>query len=172
MNINKNCITFSLAALFSLSLFGCFHDNDNDDEPMKVNKPPVAMSFDVITQTEVAITDQLNGSDPDGDSLSFMLGDASTLGTVTIDASGSFTYQPFKEVTGSDSFTYSVKDSKGAQATATVGITIETLQVSFTEASRAAFAAGLGDEPLAVNGREFVNDVVNQSDYQDLIDNN
>lgn len=54
----------------------------------------------------------------------------------------------------------------------TVNITIEALQVSFSEFSRVAFNQTATDTPLSVNGREFTQDVVDQNDYQDLIDAN
>ncbi len=165
----KNCLTVFAVSLISLSLTGCF-DSDNDDEPMNVNSPPVAMSVNVTTQTDVAITDKLSATDADDDTLTFTVDQEPMLGTLSVDTSGNFTYQPFAEVTGSDSFTYIVSDGNGGEASATVGITIEALQVSFSEFSRQAFTANPTDEPLSINGREFIDDVVNQNDYQDLID--
>jgi hypothetical protein len=169
MNTLKNTLKYAGIIALSATMAGCF-DGDSKDEVEAVNNPPTAVSFNVITQTEVAISERLAGSDPEGDPLTFAIGDEPTLGTVSISAGSNFTYQPFNEVTGSDSFTYTVTDGQGRAATASVGITIEALQVSFLSQSRAAFSADENDDPLVINGREFTQDVVGQGDYQDLID--
>ena len=54
--------------------------------------------------------------------------------------------------------------------TATVNITIEALQVSFNDYSRAAFEQSATDEPLPVNGREFEQDVTDPMAYDDLLE--
>lgn len=165
----KNMIKMSTLLACGFATTACFDGGDDKIEP-GVNNPPQAVSIDVITQAEVPITDQLTGSDSDGDLLTFALEQAPTLGTVSISSSGAFTYQPFNEITGSDSFTYTVRDGGGLSASASVGISIEALPVSFLSYSRDAFNANINDESLRVNGRDFIQDVVNQGDYQDLID--
>jgi hypothetical protein len=170
MKVNKHTVKLAGVLALGFTLSACFDNSDNDEKPM-VNNPPQANSFDVITQTEVAITEQLSGSDIDGDPITFILDQEPLLGNVSVTNTGSFTYQPFDEVTGIDSFSYIVRDSAGAESKATVGITIEALQVSFLSYSRQAFNANATDKPLVVNGREFIQDVASQTDFQDLIDN-
>jgi hypothetical protein len=176
MKIKKSVMKVAIAMAGVISLSGCF-DSDNDMAatdvvvtPAPINEAPMAMSVDLTTQTEVAITDQLSGSDPEGQALTFELSSEPQSGSVTIDEDGMFTYQPFNEVTGSDAFTYMVTDVGGLEASATVNITIEVLQLSFFSYSRQAFTAPQSDKPLSLNGRELAQDSNDQSDYQDLLD--
>ncbi len=157
-------------SLLALSLSACF-DSDNDDE-VAVNNPPSAGALSLTTQTEVALSDNLPGADAENDPIAFFLGDAPSLGQAQVQVDGTFTYQPFAEVTGNDSFSYIVRDAKGREATAVVSITIEALELSYRDYSRQVFAADPTDAPLSVNGRVFIQDVANQGDYQDLIDSN
>lgn len=165
---------FKLAAIaiVTLSLSACF--DDNDDEEIMVNNPPQAPSLSVLTQAETDIVDRLPASDPDNDPLQYTITEDPTLGTVTINSDGSYTYSPNPEVTGSDSFTYSVTDGKAptTSVSGTISITIEALSVSFLSQSRAAFMQAPNDTPLSVNGRAYIQDVAGESDYQDLIDAN
>lgn len=91
------------------------------------------------------------------------------LGMVTVDNTGEFTYQPYDEVTGSDSFTYTVTDGVNAEVVGTVNITIEALELTFSSTSRAAFNQQTSDKPLAINGRAFIQDVADPAAYDDLL---
>ncbi|WP_372762327.1 Ig-like domain-containing protein [Pseudoalteromonas sp.] len=139
-----------------LAISGCGSDNDNNPAVI-VNSPPTASDAMVTTQTEVAINDMLDAKDSDGDALSFSLVTAPTLGSVVINNDGSYSYTPDKEQTGADSFVFGVSDGVNAQATATVSITIEALQVDFAQFTTDAFNQPANAEPLSVNGRVFTN---------------
>jgi hypothetical protein len=178
MKNKKSVIKAVIAMAGVISLSGCF-DSDDDraprpivvaPPPAPVNLPPSAASVNLITQTEVSITDQLSGSDPEGQVLGFVLSSPPQSGSVIIDENGIFTYQPFNEMTGSDTFTYVVTDDGGLEASATVNITIEALQLSFLNYSRQAFDAQQSAKPLALNGRVLAQDSNDQRDYQDLLD--
>jgi hypothetical protein len=115
----------------------------NDGYKEKAEEPnaaPTTITVDLITQTETPITDMLSAS-----------------------------YQPNDEVTGSDSFTFSVTDGVNAPVTGTVNITIEALEVSFAAYSRAAFNQQSTDKPLSTNGRAFIQDVEDPTAYDDLL---
>ncbi|GAC31574.1 Ig-like domain-containing protein [Paraglaciecola polaris] len=158
----------SLGLAVTVILAGCNFGSDDDDK----NVAPNAVSVDLTTQTETAIMDMLTATDDDGDSLIFSVGDEPTLGSVTVSDNGDFTYQPNPEVTGSDSFTFSVSDGINDPASGTVNITIEALTVSFSTQSRAAFAQQPQDEPLVTNGRSFTQDVEEPDAYNDLLPTN
>ncbi|MEZ5863072.1 MAG: Ig-like domain-containing protein [Geminicoccaceae bacterium] len=65
-----------------------------------------------------------NDTDIDGDRLTVTaIGNEATLGTATIAKNG-ITYTPFKDATGTDTFTYTVSDPSGATSTATVTVEI------------------------------------------------
>ena len=158
--------------LAALTLSACNDDDDNKVEmPPMVNKAPTASAAMVTTQTEVAIEDMLEGSDPEGDSLTFSLVTEPMLGTVVVNSDGSYTYTPNLETTGSDSFTFAVSDGVNSQVTAMVDITIETLEVDFAQLGRAAFNQAATDKPLSINGRTFTN-ADDTADFDDLLGNN
>jgi VCBS repeat-containing protein len=145
-------------------LVGCDFGKDDDK-----NVAPSVVSVDLTTQTETAIVDMLSATDDDGDDLTFSLADTPSLGTVQISENGDFTYQPNPEVTGSDSFTFTVSDGTNAPVSGSVSITIEALAVSFSAYSRATYAQDSQDEPLPTNGRLFIQDVENPDAFNDLL---
>lgn len=156
-------LTLSIGAALVLSGCNLF---DSDDEE---NVPPTTVTVDLTTQTETPITDMLSATDENGDDLTYSLDQQAMLGVVSIDANGEFTYQPNAEVTGNDSFTYMVTDGVNPAVGGTVNINIEALEVSFASYSREAFNQEPGDEPLAINGRVFIQDVEDPAAYDDLI---
>lgn len=166
----------STLAIAALTLSACnWLDSDDDKakEPeMQINTAPIAGSESLTTQTDVVVSTNLPASDPDGDALSFSITTDPTIGSVALGSGGEYTYTPNAEITGSDSFTYTVSDGEAAPVSGVITITIETLQLSFSDYSRQAFQQAATDTPLAINGREFTQDVVNQNDYQDLINSN
>ena len=166
-NTRRPIKLLALSLTATLALSGCnLFDGDDDDEK---NVAPTTITVDLITQTETPITDMLSATDENGDSLSFSLGQQAMLGTVTVDNNGEFTYQPNDEVTGSDSFTYTVTDGESPEVIGRVNITIEALEVTFSSTSRAAFNQQASDKPLAVNGRAFIQDVEDPTAYDDLL---
>lgn len=91
-----------------------------------VNDAPVAADDEFYGNEDEVISGSLldNDSDVDGDTLSVDAGTLTTAqgGSVTINADGTFTYQGAANFNGSDSFTYTARDSSGAFDTATVTI--------------------------------------------------
>ena len=155
----------SLGLAMTIVLAGCDFGSDDDDE----NVAPSAVSVNLTTQTETAIVDMLSATDEDGDSLTFSLVDEPTSGTVMVSDNGDFTYQPNPEVTGSDSFTFTVTDGVNEPVFGMVNLTIEALTVSFSTYSRAVFSQDARDEPLPTNGRSFTQDVEEPEAYDDLL---
>ncbi len=90
-----------------------------------VNRAPVAVNDAAFARLgqEVLINVLANDTDPDGDTLTLIAADGAAHGTVTIEA-GQVLYQPNSGYTGSDSFTYQVRDEEGLTASATVNVTI------------------------------------------------
>lgn len=151
--------------LIMIALAACSDDDS-------VNSVPTAASASLTTQTNTAIMDNVTGNDPDGDTLAYAIVTAPVSGSLTLDTSGSFTYQPALDQTGTDSFEFSVSDGINSAAVATIDITIENLEVSFAEYSREAFSQLLTDEPLSLKGRTFIQDVEDESAYDDLLMDN
>ena len=152
-----------------LTLGACSNDDDNKKPLPVVNTAPSVNDIMLTTQTEVNITDSLTATDKEGDSLTYSLVSEPSLGMVNIDADGTFTYTPNKEVTGTDSFTFGVSDGVNSQVSAMVNITIEALQVDFAQFATDAFNQAPNAEPLSINGREFTN---KDTDINNLINSN
>ena len=62
--------------------------------------------------------------DPDGDAVSVTAVTQGAQGTVAIELDGTVTYTPDTSYTGGDSFTYTVEDADGNQATQTIVVTV------------------------------------------------
>ena len=96
-----------------------------------VNDAPVANDDIFNTDEDVVLTGSVlgNDSDIDGDILS-----VNTIpvidpvnGNVQLNTDGTFTYMPGPNFIGTDSFTYQVSDGNGGTNTATVSITISSV---------------------------------------------
>jgi hypothetical protein len=93
--------------------------------PLPPNKPPIADSKSVSTDMNVPVPIKLSGSDPDGSMLTFNIVDLPKHGQLSSMSGDTVKYTPNKEYSGSDSFTYTVKDNKGLTSSkALVGISI------------------------------------------------
>jgi hypothetical protein len=99
-------------------------------EVSNVNDAPVAgadsyaaVAGEVFTSTGSVLG---NDSDPDGDPLTVVGYDAASSagGTVQMNADGTFAYTPLAGFTGTDSFTYTVGDGNGGQASGEATITV------------------------------------------------
>lgn len=90
------------------------------------NNAPIAGDDNAITNKEkpVNIFVLANDSDPDGDTLSIIGISNPANGTVE-NNTNSITYTPESGFVGNDSFTYTVSDGKGKNASATVNITVQ-----------------------------------------------
>jgi len=93
-----------------------------------VNDAPVAQPDAVSVVRNALATDVpvlANDTDIDGDGLTVVSATNGSLGTVVVSLDGThLTYQPARNVVGTDSFTYRVSDGHGGTATTTVQITI------------------------------------------------
>ncbi len=91
----------------------------------KVNEPPQAVDDEIRTEEDRAVVVDVlaNDTDPDGDPLQVERVSAADHGTVRI-AGTAVEYTPEANYHGSDRFTYVVSDGEGGTATATVEVTV------------------------------------------------
>ena len=90
-----------------------------------VNHAPTVEDYpEETTNAGTPLNGNVVGTDSDGDSLTYAIGNAPTNGTVVVNADGTYTYTPNDGYIGLDSFTVTVSDGKGGTATSTVNITI------------------------------------------------
>ena len=107
-----------------------------------VNQPPLAVDDNVSTEQDdpVSFMPLANDSDPDGDSISIVSATQPTSGTSEIMAD-KLIYRPNAGFSGTDSFTYTIEDSNGASATATVNLSVSSTNVAPVAADDTASTA-------------------------------
>ncbi|HLL55830.1 MAG TPA: Ig-like domain-containing protein, partial [Myxococcaceae bacterium] len=90
-----------------------------------VNRAPVAREDAVSGHAPSIVINVLgNDVDEDLDTLTAAAGAPPAHGRVTVNANGTILYEPNAGFTGTDSFTYTVRDSRGATATGRVMVTV------------------------------------------------
>lgn len=94
-----------------------------------LNPAPIAGDdgFQLNENTSIVSSVADNDHDPDGDQLSFSLNDSVTNGGLSFNADGSYSYTPNDNFSGTDTFTYTVTDEDGATDTASVNLTVLTV---------------------------------------------
>jgi VCBS repeat-containing protein len=118
------------------------------------NRAPTAAADASSTGEDTALTVNApgvlgNDNDPDGNTLSAVLGSGPSHGTLTLNPNGSFTYTPAANFNGSDSFTYRASDGTLTSNLATVTLTITAVNDAPTSAAD-AYSTG-EDTPLTVD---------------------
>lgn len=101
---------------------------ENSDPLPAQNSKPIATNLEFSTYKNVAICETLSAFDPDGDLLTFRITKNPARGSVCMaeDGSSTFTYTPYENKRGKDSFTYVVEDTSGNVSTpATVKLRIQ-----------------------------------------------
>ncbi len=94
-----------------------------------VNDDPIANDDDVTVDEDDTVTFDVlgNDTDVDGDTLEVDSFTQPSNGTLTQNPDGTFTYEPDPGYNGPDSFTYTVTDGNGGTDTATVNITVNSV---------------------------------------------
>ena len=92
-----------------------------------VNRPPrpVDDSYSVDQDTQLTGNVLANDIDPDGNPMTAVVSTAPSHGTLTLSSDGAFVYTPTAGYSGADSFSYTVADTKGANAIGTVTIAVK-----------------------------------------------
>ncbi len=96
-----------------------------------VNDIPTAADQFVSVDAGFAYNGQLTAADQEGDSISFITVLSPSLGAVTINSDGSYTYTAQQDAEGADSFSFKVNDGNDDSNIATVSITITQQETSF-----------------------------------------
>jgi HD-GYP domain-containing protein (c-di-GMP phosphodiesterase class II)/outer membrane biosynthesis protein TonB len=96
-----------------------------------VADPPTAIN-DALAVTQgfsaTTVDLRLNDSDPDGDTFAIVAVGAGSFGSTVYNGDGTVTYTHDGSPTVSDSFTYTVEDPSGLQATGSVVVTVSAVQ--------------------------------------------
>ena len=132
---------------------------DNVTVSTQIVLPPVTANNDSYNATEgttlnVAAPGVLGNDTGGSNTLTASLVSNVTHGTLTLNASGAFTYVPASGFTGTDSFTYKATDGGTASsAVATITVTA-TNSVLFTDNFTNARSVGRGRRHLECHGRK------------------
>ena len=115
---------------------------------LPVNDAPTAVNDSGATDEETAVTLTVlaNDSDLDGDAISVVAVGNPTNGTAVLNADQTISYTPAPNFYGSDSFSYTLADGNGGQATATVAVAVRPVN----DAPVAADDAATTDEDTVV----------------------
>lgn len=88
------------------------------------NDAPVAGTVVLTTPTNASVTGTLTASDVDSNDLTFSGSGKTAKGTVVINGNGNFRYTPDPNVSGSDTFSFTVSDG-ALSSTGTITVTIQ-----------------------------------------------
>ncbi|MCZ4222600.1 Calx-beta domain-containing protein [Pedobacter rhodius] len=91
------------------------------------NRSPVASAAALTTAEDTPANGTITASDPDGNTLSYVLGNGPGHGTVILNTNGTYTYSPAANYNGADVFTVVVSDGKGGATTITINVTINAV---------------------------------------------
>ena len=166
MHLTKHsALALTIAATTLLAACG----GSDDKKPPKVNELPMATAASFTTQADTKYTGTLKGTDADMDKLTFAVATPPTKGTLMLNADGTYSYTPNAEYVGSDQFSFQVSDGKSFSSSVEVMITVDLLQVSFSDYSRKAFNQVATANPLPLNSRNITQDVTAANAYDDLL---
>jgi len=89
-----------------------------------VEQPPVVPNYSITTLQNQSVTGRVVGIDPNGDPITYSLGQPAQNGVVTVSPDGNFIYTPNTDYVGSDLFTVVLEDTSGLTATSIVNVTV------------------------------------------------
>ncbi len=121
------------SALFALLLSACgassVESGDGGGGEVTVNHSPVVSPANLVTAEDQALSGILPATDVDDDRISYQIISSPEMGIVSLVSSstGTYTYTPFANVNGVDSFSYSVSDGQLESEIAVITITIEAV---------------------------------------------
>ncbi len=94
------------------------------------NSAPTVENITVSTVYGQAISIELDGSDVDGDNLTYNINTNPSNGTIAFTGNSTISYNPNSGFTGNDSFTYSASDGSLDSNIATVSITVKAVSIT------------------------------------------
>ncbi|MBQ7827730.1 MAG: S-layer homology domain-containing protein, partial [Clostridia bacterium] len=116
------------------------------------NNKPHAEDINAVTtftRLDTPVAGYMNGSDADGDELSYEVvsGPAKGILSVVNNITGKYVYEPYMGLSGNDSFTYRVRDSYGSYSdTVRVNISIDDKKtVAYNDTNDSFYASAVND---------------------------
>lgn len=138
---------------------------DHDDLATGTGVTPIAENLSLTTYKNVAVNGSFTAVDPDGGSVTFRVTKNPARGEITQGEEGAanFTYTPYENKTGKDSFTYVAEDGDGnVSQSATVSVKISKQKSEVTYSDMAGHPAQKAAVTLAERG-VFVGEQVGET---------
>jgi PKD repeat protein len=115
------------SGLYVASLTVTDKDGGTTTVEQMIGQPPTAADASIETAKDMPVSGQLLATDRDGDAIMFSLVDGASNGTVDMSPDGSFVYTPGPDYEGEDSFTFLANDGTSDSNTATVTISVTSV---------------------------------------------
>ncbi|WP_336775813.1 Ig-like domain-containing protein [Paenibacillus sp. MMO-58] len=125
----------------------------------EVNEAPVAQNDTLQTEEDKPLNGSVHATDGDGDTLHYSVVNQPAHGDLTLNSDGTFTYTPDPNYNGPDSFTFKANDGLEDSNTASVNITV----TSVNDAPTADASSKTTPEDTALNGSVSGQDVENST---------
>ena len=113
----------------------------NPVDTTKITQPPVADNQSIETTKNTPVNITLTGSDPENNSITFIVVDKPLHGSLS-GGKSLFTYTPNVDYTGTDSFSFVTNDGASKSKPATVSITVKKTAVDSDSGSRGGGSLG------------------------------
>lgn len=124
-----------------------------NDSDVSANRAPAATPKVVVVNENMSASFSLAGSDPDGDSINFLITGNPTHGKLT-GTGPNLTYTPTSNFSGSDSFTFKVTDGVLDSADSTVVIIVNPVNVAPIANSDSIVTAQNTPIPIMLSGSD------------------
>jgi len=123
------------------------------------NDNPTASAQSVSVDEDAIQTITLSGSDPDGDTLSYVIASDPSHGTVSLVGS-TVIYTPTADYHGNDSFTFTVSDGMATSAAVTVSITVNSVNDNPTASAQSASGGEDTIQTISLSGSDPDGDIL------------
>lgn len=124
-------VTFNNTATVTSTVADPVSTNNSASSTVRLNRPPVAVDDTISTASHTAVSGNVltNDSDLDGNATISVVNPGTftlSFGALTINANGSYTYTPGYFTGETDHYVYTIVDSNGVTASATLQINISS----------------------------------------------
>jgi len=150
----------TVAAVAAVGVVGIAAASSGGGSGTPQNLPPAFGTAPDVTGLEdaAAITGAVKATDPEAGAITYSIKNQGAAGSATIDATtGSFSYKPNANASGSDKFVVSAKDPSGLVTEQTVTVTVTP--VNDAPAFAATTVSAKGTEDVALTGTAVATDI-------------
>ncbi|UUC95406.1 Ig-like domain-containing protein [Comamonas sp. C11] len=146
--------------------------SDPDYIPGQTFTPGPGGGYTVTVGEDQPFNGKVTGTDKDGDTLTYELGDPPAHGTVTVTPDGKYTYTPHKDWSGpgTDRFEVIVDDGKGGKTTTTVTVNVTPEQDVSDDTASTGYEKSVTINVLANDEFEGANPTITKVDNKAIVE--